>query len=246
MGVLNTITRSKDDLKKPKRKSYWDFNLKVDLININDIRKKKEPFPTEKRALAHELSGIEPVQEVIFVDRCYKSKILTSPQMKEIFDDMGFNVDPIMSKLFSCDFSAVMNINGFLIPGWGWFARKIANLFPWLEKLLFTKLSPGKERLHIRAFHNNDGSWFIAAHTDWNWMDINLFKSLKAHTKAGAGNYHLGTIIMFDMLKKFNECIKNNKIFSLKNINRLVRQAYYKNLLEELKIRLRLNKNYAL
>lgn len=245
MGILNTIIRSKDDLKKPKSKSYGDFNLKFDLIDIKDIRNKKNLSITEKRALMHELSGVEPIQKILLVKSGGESKILTSPQMKEIFDDMGFNVDPIMSKDYGGDFSAVMNINGFLIPGWKWLTHKIANLFPWLEKLLITKLSPGRERLHIRAFHNNDGSWFITAHTDWNWIDINLFRVFKAHGKAGAGDYHLGIVILFDLFKEFNKRIENNTVLQVKDIDKIVRRAYCKNLLEKFKTPLKPGMNYA-
>ena len=89
---------------------------------------------------------------------------------------MGFNVDVLVSAKFYSDIDAVMNIGGSTLPGWVYVMRNISKKFPSKEKLLLSKLSAGKDRLHLRIFEGNDNSWLIVAHTDYNWLSLNLKK----------------------------------------------------------------------
>ena len=237
MGITDSIVRSKDDLVKPRYKSYWGYSLDINLLKLKDMSKKLKPSPSEKRALKHELSGIEPVSDLIVLNN-NKNNLgrFTTSQIKEMFDDIGFNVDVLVGERRDADISAVMNVGGYSIPGWVKLARFITKFFPSNEKLLLTKLSPGKDRLHIRMFENNDGSWLIAAHTDHNWLSLNLYKVYKAHGSYGAGDYVTGTRIMYELLRKFSWYLKNNKVLPTKEIDKIVSWAYYQSLADKLKI----------
>jgi len=239
MGIINTIKRSEDDLVRPKHKNYWGYEIDVQLVDHRKITEKVKLLPTEKRALAHELSGREPVDNIIILTNLKKSLgRLTTSQIKEILDDMGFNVDTILSGAHFSDFSAVMNIGGFAIPGWVYLARSIAKFFPSTEKLLLLKLSPGKDRLHIRVFEMNDGSWMIIAHTDHNWMSLNLPKVYRAHINSGksvgSGDFVTGTLMMYALLKNFVNIAKENKVLPYKDIEEITKWAYNKSLTEKL------------
>lgn len=235
MGIVDTITRSKDDFVKPKKKSYWGYKISVELVSHKDISEKIKLLPSEKRAVAHELSGREPIEEVILLHNTKKTLgRLTTFQVKEILDDIGFNVDTILSGAHFSDFSAVMNINGFAIPGWVFFVRIFARLFPSAEKLLLLKLSPGRDRLHIRAFEMNDGTWMFTAHTDHNWMSLNLPKVFKSHIYSGgpvgSGDYITGTIMMNKLLKEFAVNVTENKIFKYEEVENIIKWGYAKSL----------------
>ena len=240
MGIVNTIKRSRDDLVKPKKKNYWQYRMNIDLMDIQDIIKKKS-LPTVKRALRHELSGKEPIKQVIVLsNKRKKLGRFTTYQIREILDDIGFNVDAIMSGSHFSDLTAVMNINGFLIPGWSRLANFFAKHLHLSRKLLLTKLSPGRERLHIRLFENNDGAWIIAAHTDYNWINLNPFKIFSAHVYKGNGDYETGTLMMYELLRSFDWYIRKNKIFPPEEIERITRWAYYKTLAKRFKATFRL------
>ncbi|KKR30350.1 hypothetical protein A2715_00905 [Candidatus Woesebacteria bacterium RIFCSPHIGHO2_01_FULL_39_32] len=246
MGIANTIIRSRHDLVKPKNKSYWGCDLDIKLVDVDHFRTKKTVLPTEKRVLAHEISGKEPVERVIVLDNKKKSLgRLTTNQVKEILNDMGFNVDVIISEKYHADILAAMNIGGTAIPSWIKLARIVARILPSAEKLLLLKLSPGKDRLHIRLFENNDGSWIVVSHTDHNWMSLNLVQVYKSHLKGGfsknaeekgAGDYVTGTLMMSALLNKFNEKLQKNRIFTYKEIEKLVRSAYNQSVTYKLKL----------
>ena len=59
MALLKTILNSKDDNVKPKNKSYWGCDLKVELVDVEKFRMKKNPTVTEVRALSNEFSTKE-------------------------------------------------------------------------------------------------------------------------------------------------------------------------------------------
>jgi hypothetical protein len=236
MGIVNTIRRSGNDLVKPKAKTYWGCDLEIELKDVKTITEKTTLTPAEKKITAYELSGIEPIEQVIILDN--RNTImgrLTTSQIKEILDDMGFNVDTILSGAHNCDFSAVMNINGFMIPGWEWIVKIGSRWLPELEKLLLTKLAPGRERLHVRIYELNDGKWLIAAHTDWNWMNLNPVRVFKAHVGSGAGNYKLGTVMMYELMKSFKKYMVRNQVFDYAEIARVCRWVYYQMLADSLK-----------
>lgn len=106
--------------------------------------------------------------------------------------------------------------------------------------MLLSKLAPGRERLHIRAFELNNGNWMIAAHTDYNWMNLNPFKVVRAHVGSGAGNFRAGTKMMYELFRSFNNYYVNNKIFPYTEISRITRWVYYQTLAQEIKSTFRL------
>ena len=233
--MIDTIIRSKDDKVKPNKRSYGGYKLKIDLVNVDTIKNKKRLYYAEKQAKKHELSGIEPIKDVIVLNNNKKDLgRFTTAQIKEMFDDMGFNVDTIVSGAHFSDIEAVMNIGGYSIPGWVKFARILTKYFPSRDKLLLTKLAPGKDRLHIRIFENNDGSWIIAAHTDHNWLSLNFRQVKKSHMGYGAGDYVSGTRIMYELLKEFAKCMDENRVLTVDKIEKITKKAYYKTLADKL------------
>lgn len=234
MSIVSSIVSSEKDLDKPKNKSYAGCDLKIQLENVSSIREKKHLLPSEKRALFHEFSGIEPVEQFIVLTNANKSLgRLTTFQIKEMFNDMGFNVNPTFADRHFSDFDAVMNIGGYSIPGWVKAARSLSKIFPTQEKNLFRRLSPGSDRLHLRFFESNDGSWLIAAHTDHNWLSLNLKKVYKAHIGYGAGDYVTGTIMLYLLLKAFAKSIKDNRAFKEKEIHDILNIAYNQSLVRK-------------
>lgn len=234
MGILSSIVGSKDDLVKPNKKSYWGLIFDVSLVDAEYYRNKKYLSSTEKRMLRFDLSDKEPIEEVIVLNNPKKDLgRFTTEQIKEILDDMGFNVDPMFGGNHFADIIAVMNIGGFSVPGWVRIARLIAKLLPSREKMLVTKLAPGKDRLHIIAYEANNGSWIFACHTDFNWLSLNLPRVYKAHVGHGAGDYITGTLMFYSLLKEFGKCVNNNKILSLNKTQWLIMDAYNRSLVKK-------------
>jgi hypothetical protein len=239
MSVISSIVSSGDDLVKPSKKSYWGYELGIELVNRRLISDKVKLLPTEKRAVAHELSGKEPVEVVIVLKNTKKSLgRLTTNQVKDLLDDLGFNVSPTFSGKHFADFEAVMNVGGYSIPGWVSFGRTVARFFPSQQKDILLKLSPGRDRLHIRVFEMNDGSWMIAAHTDFNWINLNLPKIYKAHVYSGgpvgSGDYITGTIMMHALLNGFAKHLRKNEILDYEEIGMITRRAYNRSLSQKI------------
>jgi hypothetical protein len=236
MSIVSSIINSKDDLVKPEKKSYGGCDLDVRLEDVAVIKDKQYPFPSEIRALLHEFSGKEPVKEFVVLTNRSKMGRLTTFQIKEMFNDMGFNVGATFGGKHFSDFDAVMNIGGYNIPGWVKFARIISKLFPSQEMNLLRNLSPGRDRLHVRFFENNDGSWLLVAHTEHNWLSLNLANVYKAHVGYGAGDYITGTIMLYLLLREFAKKIKENKVFSEKDIQKVLAQAYNQSIIKKLNV----------
>lgn len=237
MTVISSIIHSEKDL---KRKSYWGCKFDVSLESVEQIREKKHPYPTEKRALLHEFSGKEPIRDFVVLTNELKSKgRLTTFQVKEMFNDMGFNVDPTFSGKHFADFEAVMNVGGYSVPGWVKLVRTISYLLPSYEKVLLRKLSPGRDRLHLRFFESNDGTWLIAGHTDYNWLSLNLPRVFKAHvrtgTNVGSGDYVTGTIMLTLLLKQFSKKVEQNKYFNERDIQHVLNKAYSQSVVNKFK-----------
>lgn len=216
------------------RNKYLISDLSISLVDSQEIVRKKSRSLGEKHAILHELSGKEPVRQVIIIkNKSKKSMRLVASQIKEIFSKIGFNVDPIFSKKHFSDFEAVMNVGGMSIPGWVKFARFVSKIFPSKEKSLLFKLSPGKDRLHIRLFKISNSSWLITAHTDHNWLSLNLKKIYKSHVGSGAGDYITGTTMMHELLLKFIECSEEKREITSDEINAVVKNAYDKSLYQK-------------
>lgn len=211
-------------LSKPSQRSYWGFEPHIKIVSVKQFKNKETFTPTEKRLLENELSGIEPVDHIIILNnRNKKFGEFTRRQVNEILIDMGFNVTPKMSGSHESDFTALMNVKGFIFPWW----NKFIDVFPdKLEKLLLTRYSPGKERLHIRVYENNDGTWIITAHTDLNWLNFNLYEVYKAHLTQGAGNYRMGVVLMLKLFEKFNENIAQDDVMSVSKITGTTKKVY--------------------
>lgn len=235
MSVISSIKSSKSDLNKPKNKSYWGFDFDVSLVNADYFRNKRNPSPTEKRMLGFDLSKEEHIEEVVVLNNGNKSLgRFTTGQVKEILNDMGFNVNPTFGGKHLADIEAVMNVGGYSIPGWVRVARTIAKFLPSREKLLVTKLSPGKDRLHVITYEENDGSWAFASHTDFNWLSLNLPKIYKAHVGHGAGDSITGTLMFYKLLTAFGKKASENKILSVKEVEGISQDAYNRSIIEKL------------
>jgi hypothetical protein len=235
MSVISSIQNSKEDLDKPKNKSYWSFDFDISLVEANYFRNKNNPSPTEKRMLGFDLSKEEHIEEVVVLNNGKKGLgRFTTEQVKEILSDMGFNVYPTFGGKHLADIEAIMNVGGYSVPGWVRIARTIAKFLPSREKLLVTKLSPGKDRLHVIAYEENDGSWAFASHTDFNWLSLNLPKIYQAHVGHGAGDYITGTLMFYELLTAFGKKTSENKILSVKEIENIIQDAYNKSLAKKL------------
>ena len=118
MGLRSLLNRSRDDLKKPKSKSYWGYQLSIKAVNVKDLSKKANLLPSERRALLHELTETEKTEKVLILrNKNKKLGRFTTSQIKEMLDDIGFNIDTVLGKKHKADLCAVMSIKGTLIPG---------------------------------------------------------------------------------------------------------------------------------
>jgi hypothetical protein len=233
MSVISSIKSSQNDFNRPHNKSYWGFDFDISLIDANSIRDKKNPSPTEERMLQFDLSKEEPIEEIIILHNKKDEGQITTEQVKEILSDMGFDVNPTFGGKHFADIEAVMNIGGYSIPGWVKVARTIAKFLPSREKLLFTKLSPGKDRLHVVAYDEHDGSWVFASHTDYNWLNLNLPKIYKAHVGHGSGDYITGTSMFYNLLAAFGKSASENRILSVKEIKDVIQEAYNRSIIKK-------------
>lgn len=235
MGIISSIISSERDSERPNKKTYWGFGFDISTIPASYYRNKINPSPTEKRMLGFDLSEKEHIEKVIVLKN-YKSELgrFTTEQVREILNDMGFNVDPTFSGRHLADIEAVMSVNGYSIPGWVKIARIISKSLPSREKLLLTKLSPGNDRLHVVVYEENDGSWAFAAHTDLNWLNLNLPKIYKAHVGHGAGDYITGTLMFKLLLEAFAKDVERNKITTVFEINKVIKKAYNQSLVEKI------------
>lgn len=234
MGVINSIKKSESDMMRPKTKTYWGFGFDVTTIPASYYRNKTNPSPTEKRMLGFDLSDKEHIEKVVVLKNS-KTTLgrFTTEQVEEILNDMGFNVTPTFGGKHMADIEAVMNVNGYSIPGWVKIARTISKYMPSREKLLLTKLSPGNDRLHVIAYEENDGSWVFASHTDFNWLNLNLPKIYKAHVGHGAGDYITGTLMFERLLKAFGKYAHENKVMTVNEIYKIIQGAYNQSLVEK-------------
>ncbi len=233
MSILTSIKRSKDDLKLPVTKSYGKCELSFEKINVGRLKEKKNKTNAEYRMFRHELSGRENIKKVILLRNKNKNYPgLNIWQVRDLFDDMGFNTDVKLSSVFFSDLSAVINLGGYSVPLYSFFEKKLSNIFPKFGKLLKRKLSPGKSRLHVRMFDNGDGTWYITSHLDiHNWITLNPIKIIRSHIKEGTGDYIFGTRAIEILLKKMIESIEKDVIFDFNNIEKIIKiDSYDKNL----------------
>jgi len=208
MTIRSAFRRSRNDLLGFEKKSYAELtSFDYQKISLKTLDQRKHEKDTFNRIVTEEYE----VQGAKFSHRIYTNPVLTVNQFREIFDDVGFDVDVMFSNVYGCDISMAYNVGGFVIPFWRKLARVVYKRSPWMKHLLLTKLSPGKKRFHVRCFNSNDGSWYLVSHVDdCNWLNISNPKGLYiSHFKKANGNYKLGTKIMTSMLsklkRKFNQ-----------------------------------------
>lgn len=210
----SAIRRSKDDLKPFGQKSYaTNIKFGYEIVSLSELINKKELLEGEGRAVMHE-HKVQGAQYAIKIfDK--KGNSITVNQIRDIFDDLGFNVDVAFTEIFEADIVIVYNIGGFIIPLWRYLIIPIIKYKPYYKNLLLTKLSPGKKRLHIRIFHNTDACWYLIAHVDnSNWLNfLNPFDLIKSHFTKAAGNYALGHKIMMEVFETFAPLFNRQKRF---------------------------------
>lgn len=204
MGIRSSIARSKDDLKPFRTKSYAELkDLRIEEIDVVELSKRKEKTDCIRRLLKNEYKQ----QHAMFCFRMYSSSGITLNQLRDLFDDAGFNVDVAFSSVHDSDSSAVSNVDGYVFPFWKTFTKFIKKHKAEYYLLLTSKLSPGARRLHSRIFHENDNSWYIVTHLDdanwWNFLKPRLL--LFSHFTKASGNYVIGHKIMRDVLTELKK-----------------------------------------
>ncbi len=178
--------------------------LFFELIPAQEIRDKKNPTNAEKKLLRYELSGREDV-EYIFLLRCDNTSVkLSANQIKDFFENIGFDVDVLFSKPFFSDRAAVMNVGGYIVPFLGRFMEYLLKtIFPTRGDLLVRRFIWRERRIHIRFYHNN-GDWYMTAHLDvfnvLNWTE-GLWRFCYSHIRTGQGDYAFGTQAMIKLLR---------------------------------------------
>ncbi len=222
MSITTSIKRSwNDDLKFSKQcySSITGFDyIRVDLA---EYIKTQEITEGIARILGNEYKK----QHSFYVYCVFANEIITLNQLREIFNDTGFNVDAFFSENHEEDLAMVANIGGFLLPFW----KPISDfLFPKnrsRRNLFLNKLSPGEVRIHSRIFHDVDGTWYISTHIDHaNWMNIFNPKSLiQSHFKEATGDYILGNEIMGSVLSKIKSSFEYKRSLNI-NINKIYKE----------------------
>jgi hypothetical protein len=211
MSIRSAIKNSKNDLDPFASKSYADLNFNFEEVKLIHLNLEDQLTEAEQRLLSdeHAKQGSEVAYRVYSKD----SGLISVRQFKDIFDDLGFNVDVFMSDFKKADITMSYNFGGYLIPKYRLLVNLVAKIKPTYKKLLLRKLAPGKQRLHARAFHNTDGSWLVVAHVDEaNWFNLlNPVKMLRSHTTEGAGDYKTGNRLLKHMLKKTVEMFNNKE-----------------------------------
>ena len=197
-------------------------------VNISNASE----FSAEENLKKHELSGKEPIKKVLVL----QGNGLDKTHVKKMLSEMGFNVRIVVGNRHHADLVAIMVINGFWIPGWEFLIKFVAWLsFSGLKKIFLAKFTPGKERLHLRLFLSIDKKkWVITAHTDWNWITLNLLKPIRSHLMKGMGDYQTGTLMAHRLFKLFFQRQANNKGVTYDEIVKVTRWAYYESMVERL------------
>lgn len=198
MSIRTTLARSKDDLEPIQNRSFASQIITTKDIEISSIDR-NSPSDAEKRMIKIEHTE-QGAQNTLLITGYPDG--LSVNQIRDLFDEIGFNSDVTMSEVHGSDISIVVNIGGYLLPFW----KEITSLFSnkWRKILLF-KLAPGKKRLHGRLFHHSDNSWYLVTHVDEaNWFNILTPKKLfRSHLQKGTGNYILGHKIASAGIRQF-------------------------------------------
>lgn len=219
MSVRSSILRSKDDNKSFSTKSYSNITLGYEVLDAKKFIEEKDN--EMRRRLYNREYTVDHVERIIKLFNKGEG-IITVNQIRDIFDDVGFNVDTSFSEYHNGDILMVYNIGGYLIPGWKHIVKLLYGKNPELKNLYLTKLSPGIKRFHSRIYQNDDGCWYITSHVDEaNWMNfLNPYLLFKSHFMKGTGNYKLGTKIMEKVMVELEESFnkKENLFIDIQKI----------------------------
>lgn len=224
MGYRSAFTRSLDDNIKPAKKSYGKCELKITLIQVEDIIRKGRKTDAEERMTKHEITK-ESVREVILLENA-KARGLTLWQIRDMFDDLGFNCDIFLQWERFADLNAIYNIGGYLTPFYKQLVDLLIGKKSKFYKFFLYKVSWGKGRLHLRFYDNGDGTWYIAAHVDdINWLNIFAARRIGKHhsKKGGQGDYATGIFVLHKMLIHLKKTIEENKIFEM-DANEIIKE----------------------
>jgi hypothetical protein len=213
MSIRSSIMRSKDDLMTVEKKSYVGIKLRVEKVKTEKYIGQNPSEDTRKRLYDREFS-IDNA-EYIFRISSKNGKNITVNQIRDLFDDIGFNTDVSFSEVHNSDIMMIYNLGGFLLPFYPKIINALFRRSPY-RALFLTKLSPGKKRLHCRLYDTPEGYWYMTAHIDnANWMNmINPYIAVKSHLQDGTGDYRLGVMIMEKVFGKLIEKLeKGNTLF---------------------------------
>lgn len=220
MSIRSSIDRSKDDLNDFEKKSYANIKLGIEILNLDEfvvssIHDTHTRIKSREYIVDHAKTGIRIFNRL-------PDTVITVNQIRDIFDDMGFNVDVSFSEVHNSDIMLVYNIGGYLVPFYKEITDWISKWRPRLKLLLQTKLSHGKKRLHGRLYHYFDGSWILLTHVDAaNWMNmINPAEMIRSHLVKGTGDYVMGTKIMIEAFNKMAILFEDRKPFFI-DINQI-------------------------
>ncbi|KKU16197.1 MAG: hypothetical protein UX26_C0032G0006 [Parcubacteria group bacterium GW2011_GWC1_45_9] len=223
MSIFSSLVRSFDDTTSFSTKSYAGCQLQLSLVTPEEFLEKNGQLNTGQRLKKHELSGKEKVEQMIVVKNARKRLgNLTVWQIKDIFDDLGFNIG-VMGKSGSSDITAAMGLGGFSIPFWGLIPKFFGVFTSRFQKLMYLKLTPSKRRLHLRIFEMHDGSWVIVAHIDYNWINFNIPKVLLNHLGSGKGDYIGGTKLTLELLLKFKDKLESHRVVQFEDIEKIIK-----------------------
>jgi len=208
MSIRSSFIRSKDDFEPFETKSYSSIDFAYEGVQLDDFLKVLED-DTKQRIFDREYSIDHAKQAIRIFDN--GGKAITVNQLRDIFDDVGFNVDVSFTDIHNSDILMAYNIGGYVLPFYRYLGEFLSRVFPKYRLLFLYKLSPGKKRLHCRFYHLSDSSWLMTSHVDHaNWMRIGTPKLIiDTHLKKAGGDYEQGSSIMntvIDMLKgRFKE-----------------------------------------
>jgi len=169
--------------------------------NIQSFCKKNGDLKVLKKMVEHELTK-EPCEKIIALRNEHGNKH-ESRELKRFLKRVGFNTNPVFSSNHREDFAGVLNINGFVVPGW----KKIVTMARIISSrgatLLGKTYAPGRSRLHVR-FYKGASRWYLVAHIDeYNWIHPNIIKAKDCHLSSGKGNYKLGQKLMMKILRYY-------------------------------------------
>ena len=124
MSIIGSFARSFDDTASFSLKSYCGYDIDIALVDQKEFLAKNGKLNTGKRLQLRELSGKEKVEQIIIVKNT-KADLgdLTTWQVKDILDDLGFNIGVTVGEKRSSDITAAMGLGGFSIPFWGLITR---------------------------------------------------------------------------------------------------------------------------